>query len=203
MREQASTIRRLFKADNAEPFLKGRATVFIVDRRYDYVEFGSMVAKRQWPNSQQAHWQYSPIDAYAVILFPTDEDLPEALFAEQIAALYISSWGSEIPRWFATSLSRAVAARMEPRDAMVSQWHVPTARGDFQPADLITGKAPAEIADPILFVFGQQILRNGRACWRLTTQLQAGQPFADAWQETYGMSPQDSLASWVQERGFN
>ena len=193
--QQSAIIRKLLRDTGSVPFVKGRITVFVVDRAYDYLEFVKMVEQRPASNSSRAHWEYSLVDAYVVIVSRRDTQVSEAQLAEAIAAIYVSQLGSDVPQWFATGIGRAIAARIAPRDPVVSKWKTPVPTDKVKPADLLNGRVPAEIAGPVLFAFSKRILRNGRAFSRLTTGLKSGQAFDKTWESTYGASPQETLAA--------
>lgn len=192
---QAEIVRRHLRGPTSVPFIKGRATLFVVNREYDYLEFGKMVEQRQLPKSDRAHWKYSLVDAYVVIVSTPNAEVPTARLAEQIASLYVANLGTDVPHWFTVGLGRVVAARIAPRDPLVSKWKTPTKIGNLTPADFLNGRAPPETSAPVFFAFSKRILENRRAFSRLTTQLRSGEPFNKAWEATYGASPQESMAA--------
>ncbi|MEL6104654.1 MAG: c-type cytochrome domain-containing protein [Planctomycetota bacterium] len=95
----------------AEDYFHGRATIFVMPKRYDYSEFAKMVEQRSVPSDWTSHWQFDGIDAY-VSLVATDADEEETLEARLLApvvSLAVATRGAGVPRWFAEGLGAATA----------------------------------------------------------------------------------------------
>ena len=71
----------VLKSLEGEPFAKGNAALFVVDKRYDFSEFGKMVEKRQFPRSISSSWNADGAEAYVVLLAPfsSEESAYEAV----------------------------------------------------------------------------------------------------------------------------
>ena len=105
-----------FKHPAGQPLIKGKMTLFVFNKRYDYTEFGQMVEKQAIPPTTVAHWRYNAIEAYACLLAPReDPSAAAAALAPQIAGVYIASRGA--PRWFAEGAGRLLVARLDTRSA--------------------------------------------------------------------------------------
>ena len=48
--------------------VKGRLTLYVFDKRYDYGEVGTMLERREIPASWRGHWRYTGVDAYGCVL---------------------------------------------------------------------------------------------------------------------------------------
>lgn len=194
--EQAAIVRKFLKGPSG-PFIKGRATLFVFDRRYDYAEFGKMVELRQVPKTARAHWRYSLIDAYGALLVDRNASEPTAEMAEQIASIFAANMGTDIPEWFATGVGRVVAAKMAPNDPVVAAWQAPVDVRKYKPVDILNRRVPNSVSGPVFFALGKQLLQNRRTFGRFTGQLRAGSSFAAAWQNVYGSTPVDSVTAFL------
>ena len=54
----AKSIARPKSSSQAEDYFRGRATIFVLPRRYDYSEFAKMVEQRSVPSDWYAHWNF-------------------------------------------------------------------------------------------------------------------------------------------------
>ena len=66
--EQVGKLRKQFKLPDDRPFIKGRLTLFVFQKRYDYGEVGTMLERRELPAVWRGHWHYSPLDTYGCVL---------------------------------------------------------------------------------------------------------------------------------------
>ncbi len=105
----------LLKLPADKPWMKGRLTLFMFGKRFDYNEYGRMVEKREIPPEMQAHWRANVIDAYACVMLPSpdkEKDELPILLAEQMAGAFIDNLGVT-PTWFSVGSARAIAAKAE------------------------------------------------------------------------------------------
>ena len=110
---QMKTVRSVVPAEPGEPFYKGRATIFVLPKRYDYSEFAKMVEQRGVPSNWTSHWKFNGIDAY-VALVATEQDEEEAIETRLISpltALAVATRGGDIPHWFAEGVGAVTASR--------------------------------------------------------------------------------------------
>ncbi len=77
--------------------MRGRITVFVLPRRYDYNEFATMVEKRSIPTEWQSHWMYDGVDAYVAIVAGSD-DKDETLKARMVGTTCQLSSGHQRSR---------------------------------------------------------------------------------------------------------
>ena len=193
----------IFKAPSDKPFIKGRLTIFAVNRRFEYSEFGRMVEKREMPGSQRGHWRYTITDAYACIYPPQleDEGALEPLLAEQMAGAYVESCG-EVPEWFAQGTAWEVASRIAPRDRRsverdnrIGSAASKMSKGD----DFLTGKLVPEDAAALNYGFVKFLMgRNNAAKYQqLLNALKGGAKFENAFQAIYKGTPNQVATAWA------
>ena len=114
------------KSDANQPFVKGKPTVFMFEKRYDLNELGMMLVGNEMPKEQTGHWDFTTIDAYAAIVLNRGKH-PEQIEAEltqQLTALHIAAKSPDVPRWFADGVGYSVAARLNKKNDIVKDWTV-------------------------------------------------------------------------------
>jgi Planctomycete cytochrome C len=191
---------RVLKFSTRDPLIKGKMTLFVFKKRYDYSEFGQMVEARQLPKEWQSHWRYNVVDAYGAILLPEnlEEDLAP-LLEKQIAGVQVSSWGSDVPYWFAEGIARATMARMEKKSAAVSQWEGQLGSIVSQMTnanDFMTGKMSPEEAEIAAFGFADYLLKNPKNISSLQSLLKKGASFEQAFGSVFKATPKQAAAVW-------
>ena len=111
--EQMKIVRTLIDSPAGESFFHGRATVFVVPRRYDYSEFAKMVERRDVPSDWTSHWKFDGVDAYVVVV-ANDRDEKETIgnrLLSPLVSLAVATRGGDVPRWFAQGAGSTIAAR--------------------------------------------------------------------------------------------
>jgi hypothetical protein len=195
----------LVSGSPGEGYFRGRATLFVLPKRYDYSEFAKMVEERSIPSQWQSHWHFDGIDAY-VALVATERDEPAEIasrLAIPLTALAVATRGGDVPRWFAEGLGVAHAARgrsldrdaRRQLDAEISA--AVTAMGDAK--QFLEGKLTAEQSDRIgAAVAATMIDRNQRRQFDLLLRsLDEGVAFQQAFQQAFRMSPTDYIDRWI------
>ncbi|MEO9934625.1 MAG: c-type cytochrome domain-containing protein, partial [Rhodopirellula bahusiensis] len=136
-----------------EDFFHGKASIYVLPKRYDYSEFAKMVEGRSVPTDWQSHWKYDGIRAYVAVVASeraTEEEIAERVVAP-VASLAVVSRGDGVPRWFAQGLGTAVSGGESKRDRnenMRRQAELVTAVGSLKSGkDFLNGKLPPERAD--------------------------------------------------------
>ncbi len=192
-------IAEVFAAAADEPWTKGRVTLFLLEKRYDYTEFGTMVEKRAPPAEWSGHWTYSVADAYGVSIVPRGGEYSmDALLIQQIAGLYVAGLGA-VPRWFAEGAARVAAAKLKPDDARVKAWdqQLPAAVASLKrPDDFQTGNASPESGDVASYSFVKLLTTDARRWKSLLQGVRAGKDFAATFAEAYGSSPSQVTEIW-------
>ncbi len=146
--------------------MKGRVTLFVFGRRFDYSEYGQMVEQREIPREWLGHFKYTVVDAYACIVPPQskEEGSLEGLVAEQLAGVYVESLGSAVPAWFSQGTAWAVASNMGGKDARVMAWNdriVESLAKMKKPDDFLTGQLSASDASVLNYSFAKYLMTRG------------------------------------------
>jgi hypothetical protein len=190
----------MFKVPDEQPLIKGRLTLFVFDKRYDYGEVGTMLERREIPASWRGHWVYNPLDPYGCILLSEEGEAPSGLVAQQIAGVYVSGLG-KVPRWFAEGSARAIASRLDPKDPRVKQWDDQAAEvlsTAERPEEFLAGSLEPEDSDVLSYSFVSKLLMSpaGRYLGMLSA-LQSGTSFDQAFAKAYGNTPAEVVPSWT------
>jgi len=198
--DQAAKLLKQFKASADEPFVKGRLTIYVFRKRYDYGEIGTMVEKRDIPTNWRGHWRFAPPDAYACVLQPGHgEYLLPALVTQQIAGAYLASQG-HLPRWFVEGSARALAARLEPKDPQVKRWddQVPAALAQCKKADdFVTGALPQEESDALGYGFVKFLIKKPGPYQAMLASIRGGASFDQAFALHFHGTPSQLAAAWI------
>ena len=192
----ASRTASVLKSREGEPFTKGNAALFVVDKRYDFSEFGKMVEKRQFPKAISSSWNADGAEAYVVLLAPfsSDESSYEVTLARDLAAVHVSGWNPTIPRWFAEGMAYWTVAKMFKRNKALEnldQSAFAAASQMEKPDDFISGKISADQAALVGYQFVSSLQSNSRSFKRLLKALRAREGFDQAFEQSYGISPKE------------
>lgn len=197
---QLAKVAAQFKLSPAKPIYKGRLTLFVFNRRFDYSEFGQMVEKRSLPEAWRAHWRYTVIDGYACIVLPKDDpDSLNTLLAQVFAGAYLDEVsGGKAPRWFVVGGARAIAVRAAPRSPLAKAWDDGLKQLVMAPETLeglLTSDAATE--DDALLAYGAMKPLVARKFHGLLEELRAGTSFDTAMAKAYGADPKTVLTGWA------
>ncbi len=197
--------RTLVPGPDGESYYRGRATIFVLPKRYDYSEFAKMVEQRGIPAEWQSHWQYDGIDAY-VALVATERDEPEAIASRlltPITALAVATRSGDVPRWFAEGLGVAMSARgrtldREARRELEAQIYESTAAMK-EAKQFLEGKLTPEQADRIGAALATTMIDRTRRRQfdGLLRELDSGTPFATAFTKSFGVNESDYINAWL------
>ncbi len=204
--EQVPKIEKTLKLAGDSPFIKGRLTIFVFQKKYDYNEIGTMLEQREIPSESHGHWRYSVVDAYACVVPPKNSEYSlAALLSEQIAAVYVAGQGEgSIPKWFAEGAGRSVAARLYPKDPLVRGWdeRIMTSLGECKnPDDFQTGVMHPEDADALSYSFVKVLMANTARFNSLLAAVHSGTPFEPAFAKAFGGTPSQLAMGWVSRAG--
>ncbi len=203
---QMKTVRTVVKATPGEAFFRGRATIFVFPKRYDYSEFAKMVEARSVPTDWSSHWSFDGIDAYVSLVASDvdEEEVIESRLAAPLVSLAVATRGRDVPRWLAEGAGAATAYRLassRDRDARRKQeFEISEALASMQNAkQFLEGKlSPAQsdrIGSAIVSTMLERSLR--RSFDALIRNLEAGKPFDQAFQEAFRGTPNDFVAAWI------
>lgn len=198
--QQIPKVARLLKAPTDKPLLKGRVTLFVFNKRFDYSEYGQMVEKREIPDQWNGHWRYNVVDAYGCILPPEGEEysLP-GLIGQQLAGAYIDSLG-KVPAWFSQGSAWAFGARVDLRDPSIKQLNerVPGILSQSQkPDDFLTGALPPGDTAILNYSFCDMLMGTAGNYSKLLGLVKKGTPFDQAFTMCYGGTPSQVSGVWA------
>jgi mono/diheme cytochrome c family protein len=198
--QQVPKVSKILKAPAGQPLLKGKMTLFVFTKGYDYSEFGQMVESRDLPDGMVGHFRYTVVDAYGCVVPPNDEEYSlAALVGQQLAGAYIESLGT-VPAWFSQGSAWAVGARVDSKDPMAKAWadSVPglLAKGQ-KPDDFLSGQLPPGDTLVLNFAFCDFLMSNTRGYAALLSALKRGTPFDQAFQEAFRGTPAQLAGPWA------
>ena len=200
---QQSRVVKMLKGPTTGPFLKGRVTLFVFKRRYDYSEHGRMVERREIPPDWYGHWRFNVVDAYACVVPPDDKEYSlTALVAEQLAGTYLDSLSKDgkLPEWFSQGSAWAVASNIDGKDPRIQLWddRIPAAlAGSSKPDDFLTGALPPGDTAVLNYSFCKFLMSNSKAYSTLLAGLREKKEFNQAFGEAYRADPKLVAAAWA------
>jgi hypothetical protein len=189
----------VLKSTFQEPFYKGNVALFVVDKRYDFSEFGKMVEKRQFPRSINSAWNVEGVEAYVVMLAPFsgDESSREVTLSRDLAAIHVAGWNPTIPHWFAEGMAYWTAMKMFKRDKTLIDLDsiaMASAAKMRKPDDFITGKISADQAALVGYAAVRSLQSNSRSFKRLLKAVRAKEGFDQAFKQSFGLPPREFFA---------
>jgi mono/diheme cytochrome c family protein len=186
------------RATPGKHMYKGRVTIFVFNKRFEYTEFVQMVEKREAPSDAHGHFHYDVVDGYMCVLNNQEGDPNlSLLLAEGFAGSYIETLGKRIPRWFAIGAGRAVAAKMDAHAPLVKQWEETAMAGATsigKPEQFFKSKELDATGSAVAFIIGKAMAP------RLQTALDLMRKkvnFNNAILQAYGAPPQAMIAAWL------
>jgi hypothetical protein len=205
--EQVPKIEKSLKLTSPPPFIKGKLTLYVFQKQYDYSEVGNVLeGGRDTPAGTRGHWRYSVVDAYAGVVPPkSDEYSLAALLSEQIGAVYVAAQGQgAIPKWFSQGAGRAIASRLYPKDPLVRGWdsRIMSSMGECKNADdFQTGAINPEDADVLSYSFVKMLMANTPKFNTLLSAVHSGMPFEQAFAKAYNGTPSQIAMGWAHGGG--
>jgi len=190
-----------FKAKRNEAF-KGRITVFVFEKRYDFSEFGKMVEEREIPFGQRTHWTFDGLNAYTALMIGHDdiEDL-EHMLAAPLASMYVQSLG-DVPRWFAEGSGLSFASSLALRNEQVRRWDSEStnvALGVENPEDFLNHRLPPESNRFASYGYVKFLRKKSRQYQRLLAEIRKGRTFDESFVAAYGDSTTTDAAAWLKQ----
>ena len=192
------------RSDSGKAQMRGRITLFVFDRRYDYGEFSKMVEARELPGEWDVHWRYDGVDAYVSLVLPSDADSKSvtARLVSPMASL-VTAMRGPAPRWFQEGMGRAVAAKSVARDLdAVQEWReeIPAALGVIkEPKDIVQQRLPPKEMDLIGFGMSEMLLDRQfrRQLDGLLRAIESDTDFEEAFQASYGVPLEAFVTNWI------
>lgn len=204
---QMKSVRSVVKGESGEAFFKGRASIFVFPKRYEYSEFAKMVESRSIPSDWTSHWSFDGIDAYLSMVCSEqeeDEDVISGRLASAMVSLAVATRRRGVPRWFAEGAGLATSAQAgtaRDRDAIRQQQaDLSEALSTMQNAkQFIDGKLSPEHTDLIggMVVSTMMDRSHRRSFDSLIRLLGNGQPFEPSFIASFGVRPEDFVKNWI------
>ena len=186
---------KILNSPSDQPYVKGDTTLFVVDKRYDFSEFGRMVEKRNYAKLLVSSWQSDTATANIVLLCGIRDvvDDYEVSLARDIASVQVANWDASIPRWFADGMGYWVASKMFRRDPIIKQWQSESviAMGSMKKAgDFLGNNMAADYAALVGYRFVEVLQGNSRQFKLLMKGLREDGNFSSAFYNSYGTTPE-------------
>ena len=211
--EQMKAVKSVVSADPGQAFFKGRATIFVMPKRYDYSEFAKMVEGRGIPNGWSSHWKYDGIDGYVSLVATDrdDRDEIEARLTSPLVSLAVATRGGDVPRWLAEGTGKVIAKRhgnteKSPRGrtpkASVNRELVEALTAMGSAKQFLDGKLTPEHADLIATDLMTAMLDRAqrKGFDGLLRNLGRGLPFEKAFIQSFEATPQQFVDAWKRWR---
>ncbi len=204
---QMKSVRSVVKGESGEAFFKGRASIFVFPKRYEYSEFAKMVESRSVPSAWTSHWSFDGIDAYLSMVCSEQEE-DEAVISGRLSSamvsLAVATRRRGVPRWFAEGAGLAIstqAGATRDRDALRQQQaDLSEALSTMQNAkQFLDGKLSPEHTDLIggMVVSTMMDRTHRRSFDSLIRLLGSGQPFEPSFVASFGVRPEDFVKNWI------
>ncbi len=190
---QASEVRKQMGIADDQPIVKGRTTLFVFTRRYDFNEFGKMIEGRDMPPEWKLHWGYDTVNAY-VALQLTDGELgdQETHMQQAIGAVAMASSGAEVPRWFADAAGFTMAESMVADRKAIAAWRsgaVQAASEMQNPDEFLNGGLSEDRAALVGYGFLQAVVGNRKQFQQIVTGLNSGASLDECFVAIFGKTP--------------
>ncbi|MDB4476853.1 hypothetical protein N9018_01475 [Rhodopirellula sp.] len=211
--EQMKAVKSVVSADPGQAFFKGRATIFVMPKRYDYSEFAKMVEGRGIPNGWNSHWKYDGIDGYVSLVATDrdDRDEIEARLTSPLVSLAVATRAGDVPRWLAEGTGKVIAKRHgNTEKAPRGRTAKPTVNRELVEAltamgnakQFLDGKLTPEqsdlIATDLMTAMLDRAQRKGFD--GLLRNMSRGIPFEKAFIQSFEATPQQFVEAWKRWR---
>ena len=200
---QVEKLRKTFGVPANDRFIKGRMTLFVFDKSFEYAEVGERLENRPIPPTWKGHFRYTVSDAYGCILPPKrDEYSLSAIVAQQLAGAHVASLGA--PTWLAEGSARVIAARTAAKESRVRKWeeHLPAALANIKSVDaFFTGATAPDDAEAIGYGFAKSLMKSQPRFQLALNQLRSGANFDAAFQRAFGGVPNETFVNWAGKSG--
>lgn len=189
----------------AGPLFRGRATIVVLPKRYDYSEFAKMVEQRSLPADWLSHWRFDGIDAYITLVASErdDETVIASRLTRPLVSLAMATRGSGVPAWLADGVGKAAAntkSKRRDREALRNtQSELAAAVAALKNSkQFLDGKLSPRQTERIGAAIAASMLvgKRRRGFDRTIQQLADGKPFAEAFAAAYGMTLANYIDAW-------
>ncbi len=194
---QGAKLQKTFKLP-AGPLTRGRISIFVFEKKFDYGEVGRMIEHRELPPEARGHWRYTTVDSYVFIVPPKGNEYSlSGLLGQQIAGAVVAAQG-HVPRWFAEGSARAITPSLDPKDTRFRIWddRIPQILASgTKPDGFLTGSG--EDNDVLGYGFVKFLRSDAGRYQSLLNAVRGGTPFAAAFAKAYGGSVEQVVGAWT------
>jgi mono/diheme cytochrome c family protein len=203
--QKMKSVKTIVRGKTSEDFFHGKASIFVLPRRYDYSEFAKMVEQRNVPATWTSHWKFDGVDAYVAVVASDQED--ESVIADRllapITALAVATRGGDVPRWFAEGVGATMKLKGSSQDREAkSQREAETREAVVACKDakaFLSGKLNPVHTDRIgaamaATMMDRKLRKNFDACLRA---LDEGKPFNSAFAGSFGSPVNSWVDNWL------
>ncbi len=198
---ERSKVSNVLRLTPGKPLVKGKASLFVFEKRFELTEFARMVANRELPNDTSSFFSYDVVDAFAGMMAPKDDDTTsnfQLQVAESLCGLHVEALSRGVPAWFGVGAGRVYASKVEPRSAMIKHW-------DEAAGAALSGAKPsfvnARALDGQSVALGYGLVKSMAATSTkynaLMDLLKKGTPFNQALMQVYGMNAEKLAQGWM------
>ena len=182
------------KTDDDRPFVKGKPTIYMFEKRYDLNELGMMLAGKELPKNQTGRWEYDVIDAYVAVVSSRGKSKGQvkAEMTQQLASVHVASLANDVPRWFADGVGYLTASRINKKDETTKKWMESAQRAISTmeyPFQFTTNKMEEMEAGLAAYLYVKELRGSGKLT-KLLKQLNNGSTFKKAFISVFGTTPE-------------
>lgn len=194
---QTGEIRKQMGIADGQPIVKGRTTLFVFTRRYDFNEFGKMIEGRDMPPEWKLHWDYDTVNAYIAMQLSDGEiGDQEAHLQQAIGAVAMASSGAEVPRWFADGAGFTMAESMVADKKAIAAWKagaVQAAKEMQNPGEFLNGRLSEDRAALVGYGFLQSVVGNRKQFQQIIKGLNTGASLDECFTAIFGKTPAEMV----------
>lgn len=204
--DQMKTAKTVVPGGSGEAYFDGRATIFVLPKRYDYSEFAKMAEGRSIPSDWTSHWRFDGINAYVSIVATDrdDEDAIEDRLLSPITSLAVATRGGDVPRWIAEGVGAATASRKSNQRDREARRRLEAETSQALAAmknakQFLDNKLTPQQTDRIGAAIATSLLDRAyrRNFDGLLRNLAGGKPFEQAFVGAFGVPPTAFIDKWM------
>lgn len=193
-------------------FFRGKATIFVLPRQYDYSEFVGMVEERRVPADWKSHFRYTGLQAYVTLIAneSVDDEVVRDRLAAPLVGLAMASRSVDVPTWLSRGVGESIANNRVRRldratKLKLQQRTAEAARAAKSAKDFLGDRMAAEQKDALATAIAGSMIdgTRRRAFLQMIRLLNDGIAFADAFQQSYKVTPDvyiDAYLKWAKTR---
>ena len=190
----AGEIKSKLRLNDSAPLVKGRVSVFVFDRRYDYSEFGRMIESRDLPKGWRSHWGYDTVNAYVALLNgqgSLTELKPELTL--RLAAVAVAALEADVPEWFADGMAYLTAEGLVADRSLIKKWQSRSRDAIAEmgsPTDFMQQRLANDKSGLVAYAFVRTLKESDtRKFQKFLKAVQSGTAFEEAFATAWSAAP--------------